>query len=92
MFIGGLNWETTEGTRSRTVPLKHVVICSGSTSIECRRLTLIRLSQELLHPVRRGQRVHRHARLRNWSLTRIWLLDFQGPEMRQYCYGQGALP
>jgi hypothetical protein len=54
MFIGGLNWETTEGMRNSAPSLSYELV---GTSL----LTHGRLSQELLHTIWRGQRMHCHA-------------------------------
>jgi hypothetical protein len=85
MFIGGLNWETTEGMRHPVPSCSHV-------SVGISLLIHYRLSQELLHTIWRGQRMHCHARLCDWPLTRIRFPHLQRPEMRQHRHGEGALP
>lgn len=81
MFIGGLNWETTDGEQCTELmqEAEHVLIL------------VFRFPEGVLLTVRRGYRVHGHARRRYWSVTRLWLFDIQRPEDGQCCYGQGAL-
>ena len=54
MFIGGLNWDTTDGTGLCTV--FHSM---SSTKLVC----YTRITQKVLHPVWQSRRLHNHARL-----------------------------
>jgi len=51
---------------------------------------LCRITQGLLHPVRRGHRMHCHARRCHWSLARLRLPYIQRSQGRQRRHGQGA--
>jgi hypothetical protein len=83
MFIGGLNWETTEGMYCPTMSLVQPVaeaMTSHNFYVQIYILTYhARILEGLLLTIRRGQRMHRHARFSYWSLARIRFPYFQGP-------------
>lgn len=81
MFIGGLNWETTD----RKSP-------QCNSPLDFPNNFLLRISQGLLHTIWRGHRVHSHARRRDWPLTWIRFPHLQGPQDCKHCHGEGALP
>lgn len=55
MFIGGLNWETTDRMlRPIEIVLRYLV--------ECNLTVDTRIAERLLLPIRRGTRMHRNAR------------------------------
>lgn len=81
MFIGGLNWETTDGKRSpNSVPRELIT-----------DLFAPRIPQRLFLAVWRSHRVHSDARWRYWSIAWFRLPYLQGPKDSECCYGQGTL-
>lgn len=82
MFIGGLNWETTDGRHS-TASLHSTSICTDPA---------LRFSQRVLLTIRRSHGVHSDARWCHRPIARLRLSYIQRPQDSQRCYGQGTLP
>lgn len=82
MFIGGLNWDTTDGTGLRTV--FHSM---SSTKLAC----YTRIAQKILLPVWQSRRLHHHAGL-HWPLQMFCVSYFRRPGVGQCSYGARALP
>jgi hypothetical protein len=123
MFIGGLNWETTEGMCNIHIIYGHkkfrrLVKPSIASSVNdaCNmgvqwRPASLRLTRDIIESrwvkmliierrvikrifltVRGSHRVHSNERQRQRTLSWFWVLNLQGPEVRQHGHGQGALP
>lgn len=80
MFIGGLNWETTDR-------MLHPIEIVLRYLVECNLTVETRIAERLLLPIRGGTRMHRNARQCYWPLSRLWFLDIQGPQDCQHCDG-----
>lgn len=55
MFIGGLNWDTTDGTYIITLRLQFLLFSGAETCIR-------RVAKKVLYTIRQGRGVHDHAR------------------------------
>ncbi len=84
MFIGGLNWETTD----RMYPSLNTIITTSPVSD---LLSYTRIAQRLLFDIRRSPRMHSHARWRQRALQGLRLSYLQRPEDRQRSNGERTL-
>ena len=84
MFIGGLNWETTDRT-SNHISTVHCVLGNSNC---CHS----RISQGLLFTIRRGLGVHSYAGQRYREIERFRISYVQRSQNRQHGHGQRALP
>ena len=87
MFIGGLNWETTDRElalicRSRD---KHALGAEANPAV------FSRISQGLLFTVWRSCGMHRYEGWRYRAFAWVWVSYFQRCKNGQHCHGQGAL-
>lgn len=85
MFIGGLNWETTD--RESTRPS---CLCGAVILLTFER-PKFRVTEGILLTIWRSTRMHGDARWRQWEVAWFWLLDVQGSQNSQHSDGQRAL-
>jgi hypothetical protein len=81
MFIGGLNWDTTDGTYSAHYTSSYTVVLKEDT--------VRRITPGLLYAVRKSRCVHNYARCCG-SVEMFCLFNLRGTGERQCRNGQGT--
>lgn len=85
MFIGGLNWDTTDGTSF------YVTARCGDVRVVLKEpfIVFIRVTQEVFHAVWQGRSLHDHAG-RRWPFAVLCVPYIRRSSVRQRSNGSGA--